>query len=146
MLCCFENLIHLHYAISIETVHRSDKFLKTRFYVDRKPPKIKHSAFIGDYKEGRYNDVDIEVKIVALKIIWIDKLMENDFHALKEVQNFLFDKIGLGLFFIITLNLRRVPHKNLVYFHNSVKNLFHSVSLLVKSNLHASLKSLDNVF
>ena len=46
-----------------------------------KRPKIKHSTLIGDYKEGGYKDVETEVKIVALKIIWINKLMANDFHA-----------------------------------------------------------------
>ena len=39
--------------------------------------------------------MDIEVKIVALKIIWINKLMANDFHAWKAIPNFLFDKIGI---------------------------------------------------
>ena len=38
-----------------------------------KRPKIKHSTLIGEYKEGGYKDVDTEVKIVALKIIWINK-------------------------------------------------------------------------
>ena len=39
--------------------------------------------------------MDIEVKIVALKIIWINKLMANDFHAWKAIPKFLFDKIGI---------------------------------------------------
>ena len=59
-----------------------------------KRPKIKHSTLIGDYKEGGYKDADTEVKIVALRIIWINKLMANDFHAWKAIPNFLFDKIG----------------------------------------------------
>ena len=57
--------------------------------------EIKHSTFIGDYKEGGYKDVDIEVKIGALKIIWINKLMPNDFHAWKAIPNIVFDKIGI---------------------------------------------------
>ena len=57
-----------------------------------KRPKIKHSTLIGDYKEGGYKDVDIEVKIVALKIIWISNFMANDV-------------CFPGLFFIIILNL-----------------------------------------
>ena len=36
--------------------------------------------------------------------------------------------------------------QKLVYFHNSIKNFFHSGSLLVESNLRASLKLLVNVF
>ena len=61
----------------------------------RKRPKIKHSTLIGDCKEGGYKDVDTEVKIVALKIIWINKLMANDFHAWKAIPNYGFDKIGI---------------------------------------------------
>ena len=72
-----------------------------------KRPKIKHSTNIGDYKEGGYKDVDIEVKIVSLKIIWISKFMANDVHAWKAIPSFLFDKIGIRcVCFIIILNLQ----------------------------------------
>ena len=36
--------------------------------------------------------MDSEVKIVALKIIWINKLVANDFHAWKVIPNFLWEK------------------------------------------------------
>ena len=58
-----------------------------------KRPKITHSTLIGDYKEGGYKDVDIEAKIVALKIIWINKLMANDFYTWKAISDFLSNKI-----------------------------------------------------
>ena len=117
--------------------------LKKDFVWRGKRPKIKHSTLIGDYKEGGYKDVDTEVKIVALKIIWINKLMANDFHKWKAL---FLTKLVSGLFFIIILNPRKIPHKKLVYFHNFIKNLFHSGSLLMESNLSASLKLLDSVF
>ena len=69
--------------------------LKKDFVWRGKRPKIKHSALTEDYKEGGYKDVDIEVQIVALKIIWIYKLMASDFHAWKAIPNFRFDKIGI---------------------------------------------------
>ena len=62
--------------------------LKKDFVWRGKRPKIKHSTLIGDYKEGGYKD--IEAKIVALKITWINKLMANDFHVWKAISNFLF--------------------------------------------------------
>ena len=121
--------------------------LKNGFVWRGKRPKIKHSTLTGDYKEGGYKDVGIEVKVVALKIIWINKLMANDFHVWRTIPNsFFLTELVLRLFFVITLNLRRIPHKKLVCFHNSVKSLFHSGNLLVKRNLRASLKLLDNVF
>ena len=55
--------------------------LKKDFVWGGKRPKIKHSTLTGGYEERGYKDVDIKVKIVALKIIWINKLMANDFHA-----------------------------------------------------------------
>ena len=73
--------------------------LKKDFVWRGKRPKIKHSTLIGGYKEGRYKDVDTEVKIVALKIIWINKLMANDFHAWKAFPNFVFDKVGIRSLF-----------------------------------------------
>ena len=69
--------------------------------------------------------------------------MANDFHAWKAIPN---SKLVSVVFFIIILNLRKIPHKKLVNFHNFIKNLFHSGSLLVESNLRASLKLLDSVF
>ena len=59
-----------------------------------KRPKIKHPTLTGDYEEKGYKDVDIKVKIMALTIIWSNKLMANDFHAWKAIPNFYFDKIG----------------------------------------------------
>ena len=129
-----------------------------------KRPKIKHSTFIGDYKEGGYKD--IEAKIVALKITWINKLTANDFHAWKAILNFLFDKIGIRSVFHYSfqpskntsqkISLFPQFYQELVSFWVSVSEKQPSCiseivgqciwSLLVKSNLRASLKLLDNVF
>ena len=95
MLSLFENFTRLHYVISIETVIDQINSLKKDFVWRGRRPKIKHSTLIGDYKEGGYKDVDIEAKIVALKITRINKLMANDFHAWKAIPKFFFDKIGI---------------------------------------------------
>ena len=42
--------------------------LKKNFVWRGKRPEIKHSSLIGDYKERGYKDMDIEAKIMALKI------------------------------------------------------------------------------
>ena len=39
--------------------------------------------------------MDIKVKIMAIKIIWVNKLMANDFQTLKAIPNFPFDKISI---------------------------------------------------
>ena len=33
--------------------------------------------------EGEYIDIDIETKLSSLKVIWIKKLMDDNFHAWK---------------------------------------------------------------
>ena len=69
----------------------------------------------------------------------------NDFHAWKAVSKFLFEKIGIRSVFHYNFKPSKNTSQKLVHFHNSFKNLFHSESLLVKSNLRPSLKLFDNV-
>ena len=61
---------------------------------NNKRPKIKHSTLIADYCEGGYKDVDIENKIAALKIKWVTKLLDSDFHPCKIIPNLLFSDLG----------------------------------------------------
>ena len=48
-------------------------------------PKIKHSTLIADYAEGGYKEIDIETKMSSLKVIWIKKLIDDNFHAWKAI-------------------------------------------------------------
>ena len=61
---------------------------------NNKRPKIKHSTLITDYCEGGYKDVDIENKIAALKIKWVTKLLDSNFHPWKIILNLLFSDLG----------------------------------------------------
>ena len=49
---------------------------------------------IADYCEGGYKDVDIENKIAALKIKWVTKLLDSNFHPWKIIPNLLFSDLG----------------------------------------------------
>ena len=73
MLKIIENFIRLYYVNSTKTVHGSVEFLKKDFSWRGKRPKIKNSSLIGDYEKAVYKDVDIKVKIMAWKIILINK-------------------------------------------------------------------------
>ena len=87
----------MYYADYIKTVHRSVELLKKDFIWRGKRPKIKHSALIGYYEEDEYKNVDIKPKMMALKIIWINKFkIANDFRLWKTIPNALFVKIGIG--------------------------------------------------
>ena len=55
--------------------------IKQNFIWNGRCPKIKHSTLIGGYAEGGYKDVDIQSQLESLKIIWIRRLLDNNFHA-----------------------------------------------------------------
>ena len=61
---------------------------------NNKRPKIKHSTLIADYCEGGYKDVDIESKTAALKIKWVTKLLDSNFHPWKIIPNMFSLDIG----------------------------------------------------
>ena len=52
---------------------------KSFIWCNRKP-KIKHSTLIADYGEGGYKDIDIKSNISALKITWVTRLLDTNFH------------------------------------------------------------------
>ena len=69
--------------------------LKRNFIRAGKSAKIKHSTLIGSYAEGRYKDVDTESKFKSLKIIWIKRLSDDNFHLWKIIPNKLFSFTGM---------------------------------------------------
>ena len=54
--------------------------LHKNFICNNKRSKIKHSTLIEDYCEGGYKDFDIDNKIAALKVKWVTKLLDSNFH------------------------------------------------------------------
>ena len=66
----------LQYLVSMALV--PDKIIQQlqsiqkQFLWKSSTPKIKHSALIGDYKDGGLKNVDIETKLKALKLTWSD--------------------------------------------------------------------------
>ena len=50
------------------------------FVWNKSRSKIMYSSLIGNYEEGGYKDVDISTKITALKISWIRRLLDSNYH------------------------------------------------------------------
>ena len=50
------------------------------FIWNNKKPKIKHSILVADYSEGGEKDIDIKTKISALKVAWVTRLLDDNFH------------------------------------------------------------------
>ena len=68
--------------------------LQKSFIWSNRKPKIKHSTLIADYGERGYKDIDIKSKISALKITWVTRLLDTNFHPWKTIPNMLFSNIG----------------------------------------------------
>ena len=80
--------------------------LHKNYIWNNKRPKTKHSTLIADYCEGDYKDVDIVNKIAALKIKWVTKLLNSNFHPWKIIPNLLFSDLG-GMLFHQNLQLSK---------------------------------------
>ena len=66
------------------------------FIWSNRKPKIKHTALIGDYAEGArgLKDIDIESKLISIKISWVRQLKDSNFHQCKELATHLLLPLG----------------------------------------------------
>ena len=70
----------------------SPNSIQKKFIWSKKRPKIKHSTLIADYKDGEYKDIDIETKISSLKVKWVSRLLDDNFHPWKIIPNLFFQE------------------------------------------------------
>ena len=67
--------------------------------------KIEHCSIIADYKEGGYRDVDISSKLLAMKISWIKRFLDDNFYPWKILPVWLFARLGGSSIFHYNLQL-----------------------------------------
>ena len=67
--------------------------------------KIKHCSIIADYKEGGYKDIDISSKLLAMKISWIKRFLDDNFHPWKILPTRLLAPLGGSSIFHYNLQL-----------------------------------------
>ena len=79
--------------ISGDVVKEICKILKD-FIWRGKRPKIKHSTLIGNFENGGLKDIDIESKLKALKLSWIKRLSDSNFHQWKTLAAKLLEPVG----------------------------------------------------
>ena len=65
------------------------KSLHREFIWNGKNANIKHSSLIGEYKDGGLKYVDIDAKILSLKISWVKQVKDSNFHPWKVLANHL---------------------------------------------------------
>ena len=68
--------------------------IQKKFIWSKKRPKIKHSTLIAAYKDGGYEDIDIETKISSLKVKWVSRLLDDNFHPWTIIPNLYFSRVG----------------------------------------------------
>ena len=104
--------------------------IQQRYIWIKERPKIKHSTLIGSYEEGGHKDVDIATQFNAIKMIWLRRLLDNNYHPWKLTPTKLFSPLGLVTFFHSNLkladsSLRLV--KNLSPFYQELVNLWSNI-------------------
>ena len=102
-------------------------------FVWNKPrSKIKHASLIGNYEEGGYKDVDISTKRTALKITWIRRLLDGNYHPWKIIPEKLFASVGGYSFFHFNLKLSEsclcITEKTFPNFYKQLVDLWIRVS------------------
>ena len=60
---------------------------------------------MGNYRNGGLKDVDVDAKILSLKISWIRKLKDSNFHPWKVFANHLLSKVGGETIFHANLSI-----------------------------------------
>ena len=88
-----------------------------------KRPKIKHSTLIGNFENGGLKDIDIESKLKALKLSWIKRLLDSNFHPWKTLAAKPLEPVGGTKIFHSNLSLSRECHKGLTSLPTFYKQL-----------------------
>ena len=70
------------------------KALQKDFIWSAKKPNIKHPTLIWDYCEKGLKDVDIDAKLLSLKLTWIKRLKDPNSHTSKVVAIQLLSQVG----------------------------------------------------
>ena len=59
------------------------KVIHNKFLWSNKPERVKQTTLLGNYSDGGLRAVDIVSKLKALKMTWIRRLVDNNFHRWK---------------------------------------------------------------
>ena len=87
--------VYIVTMISVPQTFRDTlKSLHREFVWNGKKAKIKHSSLTGEYRDGELKDVDIDGKILSLKILWVRQLKDSNFHPWKVLANHLLSPVG----------------------------------------------------
>ena len=137
----FKSLVASKPVYAASMVSISDSFvqeiksLHKEFIWSNRKPKIKHTAFIGDYAEGGLKDIDIESKLLSIKISWVRRLKDSNFHPWKELATYFLLPLGGDSVFHSNLSLApslKAKCESLPAFYSEVIKLWEKFSVCSK--------------
>ena len=98
----------------IEDTHKS-------FIWSNKRPKIKHSTLIANYSMGGLKDVDVASKFKSLRLNWLKRLYDDNFHPWKHIPLHFFKEVSANsLLFLPNLNISLKNLEKIPVFYQDV--------------------------
>ena len=98
--------------------------IQENFLWNKKNLKIKHSTLIGEYEWGGLKKVDVDTKLRSIKISWLRRLFDNNYHPWKIIPLKMIEQYdkSLGIFLSQeTTNSVGCPHFILRSYRSGLK-------------------------
>ena len=104
------------------------------FIWNGKKPKTKHTTLISDYTNGGLKDIDINCKLLSLKLSWISRLLDkSNFRPWKVIANEILRPAGgCGIFHSnLSMSLEtRKDLRNLPLYYKDIINSFTKFAII----------------
>lgn len=82
----FSKIVFISYLNSVpKGIESKIEQIQKKFIWEGKRPKIKHLTLICDYSDGGLKSLDIHSKLTSLKLCWIKRLYDSNFHPWKNI-------------------------------------------------------------
>ena len=105
----FSKIIYISYLTDLPTsLINQLQSIQANFIWQGKKSKIRHVSLIGDYGDGGLKNVDIKSKMSSLRLAWIKRLFDKNFHPYKVIPLHMFSLLNSnGYFFFPNVNFSK---------------------------------------
>ena len=117
-------LIYLAQIINVpKSLVKQIKQIQKNFLWADSNPKIKHETLCLDFRNGGLRNCDIEGKIISLQILWLKRLIDENFHEWKLIpKNLMKKSFGSKFTFHANLAFRNSMIKDFPIFYKEILN------------------------
>ena len=100
----FSKIVFISYLNYVpETIIKRIEHIQKDFIWDRKKTHIKHTSLIADYEEGGLKDFDMVSKFESLRLTWVKRLFDENYHPWKNIPlKLLDDSFNQNIFYANT--------------------------------------------